>query len=80
MVNYIGPGSEGLYVYYNGNMEGDGRVLVSGPLQAGNGRVFVGRHLPEEDKDYLGVEVDELLVFNSNLDGDQINSIYSQQN
>ena len=48
--------------------------------QAGNGRVVVGRHLPEEDEEYAGVDVDELLLFNNNMNDDQINAIYNQQN
>ena len=83
MVNYIGPGggtTRGIYVYYNGNMEGDDTRKVSVSFQSGNGRVVVGRHLPEEDKDYVGVEVDELLVFNSNLDANLINVMYNEQN
>ena len=83
VVNYIGPGggaTQGIFVYYNGESEGDDTSKVSLALQTGNGRVFVRQHMPEEDQDYAGVEVDELLVFNNNLDGDLINAIYNQQN
>ena len=66
----------GIYVYYNGGLEVDDTSRVSASLQAGNGRVVVGRHLP--DQDYSGVEVDELLVFNNNLYGVQIDVIYNQ--
>ena len=80
VVNYIGPGggtTEGIYVYYNGNKLAEDTTISSATLQAGNGRVVVGRHLPEEDKDYAGVEVDELLLFNNNLDDDDIDNIYN---
>ena len=83
VVNYIRQGggtTRGIYVYYNGELEGDDTSRLSASRQAGNGRVVVGRHLPEEDKDYAGMEVDELLLFNSNLYGDLINAIYNQQN
>ena len=83
MINYIGPGggaSRGIYVYFDGELEGDDTSKGSASLQAGNGRVVVGRHLPEEDKDYAGVDVDELLVFNSNLDDNEIDTIYDLQN
>ena len=79
-MNYIGPGgvtTEGIYIYYNENRLAEDTTISSASLQAGNGRVVVGRHLPEEDKDYAGVEVDELLLFNSNLDEDDINAIYT---
>ena len=81
VVNYIGPGgsnTRGIYVYYNGELEGDDAIINPASLQAGNGRVVVGRHLSEKDQDYAGVEVDELLVFNSNLDENQIDAIYNQ--
>ena len=83
VVNYFGPGggtTRGIYVYYNGELEDDDTSRLSASLPAGNGRVVVGRHLPEEDQDYAGMEVDELLLFNNNLDGDKINAIYNQQN
>ena len=83
VVKYIGPGggaTRGIYVYYNGELEGDDTNRVSASLQAGNGRVVVGRHLPEEDQDYAGVQMDELLLFNSNLDGNLINVMYNEQN
>ena len=69
-----------MHIYYNGNMEGDGTGIHFGTTPAVDGRVVVGRNEPEADKEYAGVEVDELLVFNSNLDGDQIKVIYNQQN
>ena len=78
VVNYIGPGgstTRGIYVYYNGELEGDHTSINPASLQAGNGRVVVGQHLPEKDQDYAGVEVDELLVFNNILDGNQIEAI-----
>ena len=81
VVNLIGSGSgtyRGIYVYYSGEWEGDDASINPASLQPGNGRVVVGRHLPEKDQDYAGVEVDELLVFNNNLDGDQIDAIYNQ--
>ena len=79
MVNYIGLGGGTTRgIYYNGELEGDDTSINSASLQAGNGRVVVGRHLPEQDRDYAGVEVDELLMFNNNLDGDQIEAIYNQ--
>ena len=42
--------------------------------------IVAGRHLPEEDENYAGVEVDELLLFNNNLNGDDIERIYNMQN
>ena len=83
VINYIGPGggtTRGIYVYFDGELEGDDTSKGSASLQVGNGRVVVGRHLPEEDKDYAGVELDELLVFNSNLNKNEINAIYNLQN
>ena len=83
VVNYIGPGggtTRGIYVYYNGELEGNDTSRQPASLQVGNGRVVVGRHLPEVDKDYVGVEVDELLLFNDHLNEDQIDAIYNQQN
>ena len=83
MVSYIGQGggtTREIYVYYNGDLKGNDTSKGAASFTLGNGRVVVGGHLLEEDKDYAGVEVDELLVFNSNLDGDQINAIYNLQN
>ena len=74
VVNYIGPGdttTRGIYVYYNGGLEGDDTSKGSASFTAGNGRVVVGRHLPNEDDEYAGVEVDELLLFNNNLNEDK---------
>ena len=79
-MNYIGPRgvtTEGIYIYYNGNKLAEDTTISSASLPAGNGRVVVGRHLPEEGKDYAGVEVDELLLFNSNLNEDDVNTIYT---
>ena len=44
VVNYIGLGSsEGIYLYLNGNKRGEDTTIMSATLQAGNGRVVVGK-------------------------------------
>ena len=77
VMNYFGSeNGQGIRVYVNGTERGRRTEILSNDiLQAGTGRVVVGKYSASVDEGYAGVEVDELLFFNQTLDDDQITEI-----
>ena len=75
VLNYIGPDSgQGIQIYLDG-------VHTKSDLESakttytrtlGDSKVVLGRRYADQDKDYASVEIDDLVLFNSNIDIIQI--------
>ena len=78
VLNYIGPqDGEGFTVYYNGVQTGNDTTKgsLNTAVSSGDGRVFVGKYPTNLDRQYSGVDVDELLFFNEHLSDDDVQAI-----
>ena len=74
VLNYMGPedGTQGIRVYFNGELGDTDTAKYGQPREPGEGRVVLGR---AGDEDYASVGVDELLFFNQKLNDDEILTI-----
>ena len=81
MLNFVGPEpGKGFRVFYDGiELESFDSSLKGVDLSSspGDGRVVVGRYYTDQDRDYISVEIDELIFFNQALNNDNINTLYS---
>ena len=74
MMNYIGPDDdEGIRVYQNGvEMKPFDTQTSPSSNPVGAGRIVVGRSKTDTDKNYVSVQVDELIFFNHVLGMEEI--------
>ena len=80
VLNYIGPDDgQGIEVYLDGVHTSTDKVkqLTSYTITLGDGKVVVGRRYTVDDRDYVSVEIDELVFFNSNIKRAEIQMLTS---
>ena len=78
VLNYIRPSDgQGIRVYYDGIEVKSDTTNDGGSRSAGDGRIVIGRKYTVFDRDYSGVQVDELLFFNGALSNKDINALYT---
>ena len=75
-MNFLGPNNgQGIEVYYDGALMGSATSKFSYWPNAGDGKLAVGRTYIEQDQDYAGFDLDELLLFNTKLTIQQITDL-----
>ena len=78
VLNYIGPNDgQGIRIYFDGLKVKSDTDKRARSYSAGNGRIVVGRKFTNQDRDYVSVEMDELIFFNAALRSDNVQSIYN---
>ena len=76
-MNYIGPADgQGIVIYQDGRKVAADtqKYLIMG--QPGDGMLVAGRMLTNTDNSYSTFNLDELLLFNSVLNEEEVNTIY----
>ena len=80
MINYFGSGEGlGFVTYVNGEVDHSERDVVTNRTGEGNGGIVVGRLYTETDIEYTTMGIDEMLLFNNSLTGEDISILYTQQ-
>ena len=75
-MNFLGPNSgQGLEAYYDGVLMGTDTTKSNYFPNNGDGRLAAGKTFIEQDQDYAGFDLDELLLFNSKLTTQQITDL-----
>ena len=74
--NYLGP-EEGMgtRVYLDGAYSAGDSSISGDANSIGDSRLVIGRRNSALDKDYAGVELDELLLFNATLSEEEIKAL-----
>ena len=71
VLNFLGP-AVGYDLYVNGAFEAQDRGKGSKTYSPEDGRITVGRGCVTCEQKYIGLDVDELMIFNSSLTAAQI--------
>ena len=79
VLNYLGPNEdEGIRGYFNG-VEGLSASAFGGSGRerdpTGDGRIVIGRQWTDRNRNYGGIQVDEMMFFNQTLDIVEIQAI-----
>ena len=76
--NYIGPNND-VKMYLNGAQEAGRSTTTSSPRSTAyllsDGRIVLGRSSTNKDRNYAGVDVDEILLFNQSLTDSEVTEI-----
>lgn len=78
MLNYIGPNDgQGIRVYYDGVQVDSATTTYAASQSTTDGMIVVGRWYTDFDREYSGVQVNELIFFDGVLSSDDINALYT---
>ena len=82
VLNYIGPNDgQGIRVYYDGTEVASSMTKVAASHSAGDSRIVVGRAYTDKEtdqkRDYVSMEIDELIFFNEALSTGDIKLLYN---
>ena len=81
MINYIGPRNyQGFEVFEDGTLDGGTQYEENFDATPGNGSLVLGRQFVDEDDNYAGIDVDELVFFNRKLTVMEVMKIYNNEN
>ena len=73
VLNYLGPDNGmGIKLYVNGQTRAEDDVKSVKSFSPGDERLVIGRANTGADKFYAGVQLDELLMFNTSLADEEI--------
>ena len=78
VLNYIGPNDgQGIRIYNDATEKANDTSKYEKIYSPGDGRIVVGRYETDKDRNYVSVQVDELIFFNQALSMNDIKLLYN---
>ena len=71
-------GNGSLLIYHNGILVKSDETGVAKIKENGDGKMVIGRHFTNSDKNYVSMHLDELMMWNEALDPQEIHDLYKK--